>query len=303
MRVMIRRRATIDTLPAELLEIVTPRTNAATVTPAENLFAAISLADPFSLEIAATRETRRFLVRTGRPAMQAHLAEQLSVAYPQAGFRWLDPERDPGLDPARRGPDEQVRACALVLRSPPYLPIRTFRDAEVAADRSAQADPVLGIVGALGEVPPGWRTLSQLVLRPAPDDWCRGYLRLAVDHPLAKERAAGRADTSLTSVILLAGLLTAGCLGLVAYRWYLAGQWPQLALLGAAGASAAQAPSAWRAVSPSGRSTTRAWSPRRSAGWPTSPRCASPSSPRRTVRPRRSRRGLAGSRRPTGSST
>ena len=170
MRVTIRRRPA-GAVPSELLEIVTPRTNAATITPAENLFAAISLADAFSLEIAATPETRRFLVRTSRPAMQAHLAEQLSVAYPQASFRWLDPERDPGSDPARCGAHQQVRACALVLQRPAYLPLRTFGDLEVAADRAAQADPVLGILAALGNLPDGWRALSQVVLRAAGDDW------------------------------------------------------------------------------------------------------------------------------------
>src|SRR5690606_20463929 len=111
---------------------------------------------------------------------------------------------NPDLDPARLGPDEQVAACALVLRAPAYLPLRTFHDAELDAERNAQADPVLGILGALGDLPPDWRVLAQLVLRPAPDDWCRGYLRLAIEHPLANERSAG---PSLTSVLLLAGLL------------------------------------------------------------------------------------------------
>src|SRR5688572_16894302 len=67
----------------ELVEIVTPRTNAAAFTPAENLFAAVSLPEPFSLEIAATRDARWFLVRTATAAMRAHLEEQLGVAYPQ----------------------------------------------------------------------------------------------------------------------------------------------------------------------------------------------------------------------------
>ena len=118
-----------------------------------------------------------------------------------------------------------------MLRGPPYLPLRTFRDADVAADRAAQADPILGILAALGDLPDGWRSLSQLVLRAAPDDWCRDYLRLAVEHPLASERV-GRADTSLASVFLLAGLLALGGLAFQGYQWYGAGQWLNLALLG-----------------------------------------------------------------------
>ncbi len=226
----------------ELLEIVTPRTNAATITPAENLLAAISLAEPFGLEIAATGTARWFLARAGSRAMRCHLESQLAVAYPQAEIRRLDLEKYPGLDPAGLGPDEQVAACAMTLRAPPYLPLRTFRDAEVEAVRSAQADPVLGILGAMDDLPEGWRALAQLVLRPAPDDWCHGYLRLAVEHPLASERAAAQADTSLTSVFLMAGLLGAGTLIFQGYQWYFARDWLHLGLL--AGSILAGAPGA-----------------------------------------------------------
>jgi hypothetical protein len=209
----------------ELVEIVTPRTNAAMITSAENLLAAISLNEPFSLEVAATPDARWFLARAGSPAMLRHLADQLGVAYPQAELRHLDVTGHPSLDPAWRRPDEQVAACMLVLRAPAYLPLRTFRDPEIAADRAAQADPVLGILAALADLPAGWRALSQLVLRPAPDDWCQGYLRLAVEHPLAAERAARPADTSLASVFLLAGLLGAGGLAFQVTQWYAAGAW------------------------------------------------------------------------------
>jgi hypothetical protein len=112
-----------------------------------------------------------------------------------------------------------------------YLPLRTFRDADVDATRSSQADPVLGILGALDDLPDGWRGLTQLVLQPARDDWCRDYLRLAVEHPLASERAAGQGDTSLTPVFGLAGLLMAGTLGIQAYHWYELGDWFHLGLL------------------------------------------------------------------------
>ncbi|MBV9280636.1 MAG: hypothetical protein JOZ41_11180, partial [Chloroflexi bacterium] len=54
----------------QLVEIVTPRTNTAIITPAENLFAAISLPEPFALEIAATHAERRFLAHAGSPSMR-----------------------------------------------------------------------------------------------------------------------------------------------------------------------------------------------------------------------------------------
>src|SRR5689334_18337783 len=232
-----RRPASPPTCP-ELVEIITPRTNAAIITPAENLLAAISLTEPFALEITATAQARRFVVRAGSVPMRQHLEDQLAVAYPQAELRRLDVPGFPSLDPAWCHPDEQVAVGLFSLRSPAYLPLRTFRDAEVAADRAAQADPVLGLLGALGDLPAGWRSLSQLVLAPVPDDWCRDYLRLAVEHPLASERGAGHADTSLTPVFMLAGLLVAGCLAFQAYQWFVSGRWLQLGLLGTGAAIA-----------------------------------------------------------------
>jgi hypothetical protein len=233
MRLAIERRLAAET--TELIEIVTPRTNAAVITPAENLLSAIALDEAFSLEIAATASARWFLARAGNPAMRQHVEDQLAVAYPQAEIRHLDPAGNPALDPAWRAPHEQVAACVLALRAPGYLPLRTFRDFEVEAVRAAQADPVLGLLGAMDGLGEGWRALSQLFLRPAPDDWCRGYLRLAVEHPLAAERLAARGP-SLAGAFAPAGLLVAGVLALQAYQWFSAGDWPPLAMLVGGGA-------------------------------------------------------------------
>lgn len=213
-------------------EVVAPRTNAAAITPAENLFGALSLDEPFALEIAATATTRRFLVRTGGPRLQRRVEEQVGVAYPQAAIRPLD---DP--DPAVIAAHERVAACTFTLSAAAYLPIRTFLDVEVDAARALQADPVLGILGALGALPDGWRALSQLVLRAAPDTWCRDYLRLAVDHPLAEERQAarGNADTSLVPVVLLGGLMLAIAAGVQAWGWWQDGDWLRVSLLGGGG--------------------------------------------------------------------
>ena len=242
--------------PPELLEVVTPRTNAATITPAENLLAAVSaplaVPAPFALEIAATHDARWFLVRAGSPGVRCHLEDQLAAAYPQAALRPLDAGTIPGLDPARRLPGERVATCALTLRAPEYLPLRTFRDADLAADRAAhaaQADPVVNILSAMGSVPPGWRAVSQLALSPAPDDWCRGYQRLALEHPLAAERAATTAgNPSLLPVLLLAAALGAAALGWQAWNFYLDDEWLSLVLLllGVGAGIPAAAWAAWR---------------------------------------------------------
>src|SRR4051812_6515231 len=130
-------RGTAAPQSPQVLEVVTPRTNAATITPAENFLAALSLRESFSLEIAATRTARWFLVRAGSAAMRRHLEEQLAAAYPQATLRPLDAAHIPAMDPARCRPDDHMAACALILQAPPYLPLRTFRDVDLAADRAA----------------------------------------------------------------------------------------------------------------------------------------------------------------------
>jgi hypothetical protein len=172
--------------------------------------------------------------------MRDHLESQLGAAYPQANLRQVASEDDAALC----RPDEQVQCRMLALRAPAYLPIRTFSDLEIDGEHASQADPVLGILGALGELPPGWRGLSQLVLEPTTDDWCRDYLRFAVQHPLAPERMARPTENSGAFVVFLALLLGLGAFGLQAYAWYRAHDWPAL-VGGGAAAMIAVAVVAW----------------------------------------------------------
>ncbi|MCL5107363.1 MAG: DUF87 domain-containing protein, partial [Chloroflexi bacterium] len=225
-------RSRADTKYVALLEVVTPRTNTAAVTAAENLLAAVSLPEPFSLEMAATCDASWFLVRTGSPEMQGLLTRQIGACYPQAEIRQLDLGRWPGLDPAYPAPGEKAMACRLVLRRPPCLPLRTFGDMEIARDPSAQADPVLGVLATLANLPPGWRALSQLVLRPAPPNWCRGYEQLLVERPYTTTPVGSSGDGSTMGVAAFAGLLVLGACILQIYQWYQSAQWLNLALLG-----------------------------------------------------------------------
>src|SRR5262245_9590825 len=113
MRVAVERRSARMTDGVQLLEAITPRTNVASLTAAENLLASVSLRESFALEIAATHEARRFLVRAASASMREHLAGQLGATYPQAAVRTIDPARDP----ARVAGDEQMLTCVLALRA------------------------------------------------------------------------------------------------------------------------------------------------------------------------------------------
>src|SRR5262245_25836099 len=149
MRVRVERRRAQTPGAVHLFEVVTPRTNASSLTSAENLLATVSVREPFALEIAADHQARRFLVRTTTESMREHLTGQLGAAYPQATLREVSSDGDP----AHVANDEQIHSCVLGLRSPPYLPIRTFTDMEVDPERPSQADPILGVLGALSNLP------------------------------------------------------------------------------------------------------------------------------------------------------
>ena len=125
MKVRVVRRAQ-SVGRTELIEIVTPRTNAATITPIENLLAAVSGQEPFSLEIALTAGSCRFLARTASAALRDQIAEQLGAAYPQAELRRLDlaaaARRRPGRPAAGRAAGRlRPRAARRALPAPPHL--------------------------------------------------------------------------------------------------------------------------------------------------------------------------------------
>jgi hypothetical protein len=232
-RLVVRRRA--EPQPAEqLLEIVSPRTNSALISAAEHLCGALTLqtrapaGGPLALEIIADRARRWFLIRTQSIPQQRQLRGQIGAAYPQATLSPLGPALLPTGDPARVGTDEQVAACTMGLRAGDHLPLRTFLDRDLDSDQGpAQTDPILGVLGALDDLPPGWRALSQLVLfEPAPANWARAYQRLALEHPIMAERSGrGESGTSLSSLLFLVGLGILAAVGFGLYDSWNRGDW------------------------------------------------------------------------------
>ena len=127
-------------IPADqVLEIVSPRTNTALLSAAEHFFAALTVQSvrgshqPVALEIAADAGSRRFLARCSSAEEARRLIGLVGSAYPQADVRVHDSASLPTADPAGIGPDEQVAACTLGLRSAAYLPLRIFEDHEIDA--------------------------------------------------------------------------------------------------------------------------------------------------------------------------
>jgi len=233
------RRVKPATPAVYVLEVVTPRTNAARLSSAEHLFGALGVGTvgdpiPVSLEIVGDAERRRFLVRTTTSAELRRVAGQLGAAYPQAVLRPFEASTFPTGDPAQLGPDEQLAAVIHQLRRGDYLPLRMFEDRELdTSGASIQADPLLGVLGAMIGLPDGWRTTAQLVvLGPAAPGWARDYQRLALERPLEQDR---RTDTgpSLVGPLALVGAIGLYQVGLMASTAWLRGDW--LVTLGLAG--------------------------------------------------------------------
>ncbi len=160
--------------PAEhVLEVVTPRTNAARLSSAEHLFGALvprgdRAPEPVSLEIVGDADRRCFLARTTTAEGLRRVAGQLGAAYPQADLRPFQSATFPTGDPAQVGPDEQIAAATFQLRAGDHLPLRTFDDRELdSAGEGAQVDPLLSILGALADLPRGWIALAQVVVLAA----------------------------------------------------------------------------------------------------------------------------------------
>ncbi len=183
-----------------MFEIITPRTNAATLTAAEHLLAALASRHPLSLEIWATSLSRHFLIRPSSGVTAQDVHTRLGAAYPQADLRPVEGDHPLGDEGLRVKPTERVAAYSLVLQEPPYLPLRTFHDDDLRPDRPAQADPLLPVLAALANLPDGWRAVSQLVLSPASPHWSKPYRRMSIEPPLYQERMGQEAATETGSV-------------------------------------------------------------------------------------------------------
>src|SRR2546430_1084671 len=73
------------------------------------------------------------------------------------------PRAPPRPAPARLQAWEEATARELRLRAGAHLPLRTYRD----LDAREGADPLLGVLSVLADLPAGLRVLWQLALWPA----------------------------------------------------------------------------------------------------------------------------------------
>jgi len=166
---------------------------------------------PIALELAGTAESRCLLVRATSSSALKHVAEQLRAHEPQTGIASLD-LRD---DPFQRASHERISALELLPGAPSYLPLQSWE--EEKGERPG-TDPMLGLLGALANLPEGTRAIAQIALVPAKPTWSHPNQRKGIEHALEPERerkqrdlaatrAAGGTDTPSTATVVGLGLL------------------------------------------------------------------------------------------------
>ncbi len=196
----------------QLLQIFPSRADRARDLPAlasamQNL--ALDERSPVALELAATNTSRQFLLRAQDALALRHLGGQMQARYPQAVLRAAL------SDPLEMAPYEECSVVELRPGAASYLPLRGWNRRELLEEG---ADPLLGMLAAFGDLPPGTRAVAQLALLPASPTWSASQRRRAVEHPLEKEHAQQRQGAQATPSIGRA-LLLCVLVGLVTLLW------------------------------------------------------------------------------------
>lgn len=240
-----------------IAEIIAPRGAKLDTLALENLAQSLTLSvrEPVALELLGSARERRLLVRATTVRSLAHVCAQIRAHTPQAETRPVIPSLSPSRlrpaldqtshlthavagdpstlsdDPLQPREAERVRAVELRPRAAAHLPLKLYEERELGA---AGVDPLLGMFAAMDGLPPGVRVVAQLVLAPAPDTWSQTLQRLAVEHPLAQERAQEAARMAASRSPGHAGSPVAGLplapllalLGLVVLAQQLRQRWP-----------------------------------------------------------------------------
>ncbi len=148
---------------------------------------------PIALELAGTAKARLFLLRATSPESLHHLTQQIQAHYPQAQLQALAYEDDP----LTIKPGESNAVVELQPGAASYLPMRSWQEREMLKEG---ADPLLGLLAALGHLPASTRAIVQLALVPLPATWSKADQRKAVEHPLETERMRQRQELTSSGI-------------------------------------------------------------------------------------------------------
>jgi len=208
-----------------ILQITPACVDAGILSKMEGVLGSMPVGQPFSLECAATSDGPWLSARAESDDVITQLHTQLGARFQHAVLGRSDKRPFPPADPGRLADGERLVAGTFKLRTDEYLPVRTFDD--TALEASPQADPLVGILKALGSVPEGWRAIAQLVLRRAPHNWADKHRRRALE-PLPYEQTGPDGPVSMASVRLFGGLIWAVLTVLGVWIFFQSAQWLNL---------------------------------------------------------------------------
>ena len=182
-----------------------PRNNQRDILACETFLAGLVAhqSGALALEIAAEGDERSFRLRGDAEAV-ANAINHLMLAYPQCDIE------DVSAD------DLPVNAAIeLRLREAMYLPLRPAVLSEGRStydDFARAADPMIGLLSAMGGLREDERCLLQFALAPLPEDWSK-YWRGELDD--LRERMQGAPQSLMASVLAGLSLMCCG-IGLIA---------------------------------------------------------------------------------------
>src|SRR5579885_1521234 len=164
---------------------------------------------PVALELAATTSpaaTHSFLLRADNAIALAHLAAQVQSRYPQANICAVE------HDPLQVSIREECSAVELLPAGASYLPLRTFRAQDMLHEG---VDPLLGVLAAFHQLPPGARAVVQLALLPASHARTASHQRLAVEQVqeydrqkyVASQKTSAPGMGKIAALFVLVGML------------------------------------------------------------------------------------------------
>ncbi len=206
-----------------LLAVTPPRSGERTLLGVENLLASIAVPEPFSLELAGDADGVTLMARCQDGQV---VRSQLSAHYPQARIHEVAPEHDP----LRLEDGEQAWSMTLRASGPEYVPLRTFRDADLTEPGS---DPLIALIGALAGLRDGERIVARLLLRSLGPGWAEHHQRLVHERPAPGTAQPPQAGTPQAAGGLGMAVLGIGAfIALKAYQWIQADEIWKAVLLG-----------------------------------------------------------------------
>ena len=167
---MATKTANVQATGSEVLLLTPGRAEENTLLGMQNMLAALPAGRIVSLEICADETGIRFHTRA--PRHVASVRHLLQSQYPQSSVTPLI-----GDDYLVKQKREIAVSRVLHVDGEPYLPIRTFTDTDLL---NPGADPLVTVLGTLGDLNHQERVVTRLLIEPLPPDWASEWINMAM---------------------------------------------------------------------------------------------------------------------------